>query len=508
MPPKGATADTVTLVTFGLYMAVVVLIAVVAMSFQKKEGFVKEYFLAGRTLGPWALALTFAATSASGGSFMGFPSIVFDHGWVVALWIGGYMIVPIVTMGVLGKRMNQVARKYGAITIPDLLRDRFDSPGVGVISSIILVIFIAGFLLAQFKAGAIIMQTLFGFSYTQGLMIFAVSVVVYTSFGGFRAVVWTDMMQGIVMGVGILILLPLALRAAGGLAQVTQTLHATDPQLVYAPGQEDGKPFLPIGAALSFFCVWTLAGMGQPGNMLRLMAFRDSKTLARAILLVTILFGVIYFPIVIIFVCARAMDLQVLESDQVMPALVVKVAPPLLAGVLIAAPYAAIMSTVDSFLLQCSSSVVRDIYQRSINPHVKAGTMRILSPLVVFIVGAVVTVIDLKPPARLQDVIVFAGSGLAVAFLVPIVLALFWRRATGAGAIAAMTVGTGFFLLQSIFDQIPQPFGLKPFVWGLVVSLVMGIVVSLLTRPPDTQSIRELFAAPEERREEAAEPAN
>ncbi len=116
-----------------------------------KKAFLGEYFLGSRGLGVWALAFTFAATSASGGSFGGYPSLIYSYGWVLAFWIGSYMIVPLTTMGIIGKRLNQVARKSNAITIPDVLRDRFESTAIGLFSSCIIIFFTICFLIAQFK---------------------------------------------------------------------------------------------------------------------------------------------------------------------------------------------------------------------------------------------------------------------------------------------------------------------------------------------------------------------
>ncbi|MEZ6113314.1 MAG: hypothetical protein R3C99_20215, partial [Pirellulaceae bacterium] len=506
------------IVAFAIYMCGVMLLAWASNRLLQSKSFLSEYFLGSRSLGMWAFALTFAATSSSGGSFIGFPALVYTHGWIVALWIGSYMIVPIVSMGLLGKRINQIARKTGAITIPDVLRDRFESPTFGLIATLLIVFFMSFNLIAQFKGGSVILNTLLDdvplfatakeaatpvlaalplFSsaadnpgYLICLIVFAVTVVIYTSYGGFRAVVWTDVMQGFVMVGGVVIMLPLALWSIGGLGQATEKMGQltppnfvdlrieaasapsetltipinswfvigegdsqrvfrtskksllpagetvatlaveradADPTLISAveltspaskeqvtptdfgisltptvestksyqrgagrqgvylvgPGpdatSEDG--FLPIGLAISFFFMWTFSGAGQPSNMVRLMAFQNSATLRRAIFTVSIYYTLIYFPLVVIFCCARVL-LPGWESepDRIMPEMAKYVTTaanvPWLAGLLIAAPFAAVMSTMDSFLLMISSAVVRDIYQRNINPEASPATIK------------------------------------------------------------------------------------------------------------------------------------
>ena len=150
------------LYTFLVYILVVFGLAWLANKLLRERSFLSEYFLGSRSLGIWAFALTFAATSASGGSFTGFPSKIYTHGWVLALWIGSYMVVPICMMGLIGKRINQVARISNSITVPDVLRDRFQSPAFGLMATALIVFFMVFGLVAQFKAGSLILKTLLG----------------------------------------------------------------------------------------------------------------------------------------------------------------------------------------------------------------------------------------------------------------------------------------------------------------------------------------------------------
>ena len=125
------------LVSFGIYLVFVFVLAAVANREGKGKSFLSEYFLGSRGIGVWAFAFTYAATSASGGSFMGFPSLIYTHGWVLAWWIAGYMVVPLVALGLLAKRINQVGRIAGAITVPELLRRRFASNAVGNVATVL-----------------------------------------------------------------------------------------------------------------------------------------------------------------------------------------------------------------------------------------------------------------------------------------------------------------------------------------------------------------------------------
>ena len=239
------------LISFGIYMVFVFLLAWIAgRKSLKSESFVSEYFLGGRALGLWAFALTFATTNASGGSFMGFPARIYTHGWVLALWIAGYMTVPFIAIGILGKRINQVARKSGSITLPEVLGKQLKSDAVTLVATGVIILFMFFYLLAQFKAGGMILITLLGEEplfkegtlmmarftpdwldpeYLLTLIIFSIGVIGYVVYGGFRAVVWTDVMQGVIMFIGVAIMLILALNQVGGLSKATKKLNEMSP---------------------------------------------------------------------------------------------------------------------------------------------------------------------------------------------------------------------------------------------------------------------------------------
>ncbi len=501
----------------------------------KKAGFLEKYFLGNRSMGAIAVALT--AAVMSGGSFLGFPSLVYSFGWVVGLWICSYMIAPMTILGILGKRIGQVSRKTGAITLPDLFRERFDSPGLGLLTSLLVMVFLTAFLVAQFKGGAVIMkivlprQTVGWFAvdsgggtgdtgYYVGLAIFATTVIAYTAYGGFLAAIWTDVFQSLVMAAGVLILFPLAMAKSWGLNAGTMNgMAQAGPGFAFGPGAN--RDFHPIGLAFSFFVMWAIVGMGQPSTLVRLMAFRDSRTLRYSILYQTFYNALIYVPLIFIFVAARGLLPGLSAPDEVMPRLVVHLANPFVAGFILAAPYGAVMSTVSGFLLIVSSGLVRDLYQRFVRPGAGERELIWASYGATVLVGLVVTVLSLNPPKFLQLIVVFASAGTASAFLAPAVFTAFWRRATAPGAIAAMLCGSatvvGLYVLGSIGPErlgvawlvgenppigVPASFrpfylgGLDPCIWGLLASFSAGIAVSLVTTPPDARRVSLLFDAP------------
>ncbi len=519
-----------TLSVLVVFLVASVWLATLAQRAMRKASFLQGYFLGNSGLGAWALALT--ATVQSGGTFMGYPSLIYTHGWVVSLWIASYMVVPITTFGVLAKRMAQLSRRTGAITVPDLFRERFASPAAGLISSLLIMFFMVFMIVAQFKAGASIMKVVWpvppagesaatGTSldslFLIGLALFTVTVVGYTMIGGFLAAVWTDLFQSVVMWIGVLLLLLLTLWHMGSFDVATQTaVQHTSAAFATAPGYApDGREFLTPGLALSFFFVWVFGGVGSPATLVRLMACKDTRTIRRSVVLLSVYNVTIYLPLLLICVAARAVMPDLAVSDEVVPRMALWTTRDLwggslLAGLILVAPFGAVMATVSSYLVVIASGMVRDVYQRFVRPSATASELRWLTYATMVVVGVIAVAANLRPVAYLQAIIVFCGSSAAATFVVPALMATFWRRATAAGAVSAMLAGAATSLALLIAGSLlPDPmlgpatrfrsyylFGLEPIVWGLLASLVFGVAVSAASRPPDGRIVERCFGTP------------
>ena len=348
---------------FTLYLGITFLLAYFARRRSGKGRFLEDFFVARREMGPWVLALTWIATSASGGTFIGAPSLAHRYGWILLLWISSLMVVATVGFGVVGKRVAKLGRQTGALTFSDLLRDRFESNTIGIVAGIAIVILYTAFMVAQYIAGARLVEAVTGVPYVWGALGFAVTVALYTAYGGFRAVAWTDSFQALVMLAGILVTAFFALRQAGGLPVVYDDLVALSPDLVRGPGPDQ---FLPLPAAISFFFIWPLANISQPSLITRFLASKDTRTLKRAAFLIGLYILLLYPAIMTLGVVSRVLVPELDAPDHAIPAVILEAVPPLLAGLTLAAPLAAIMSTISSFLLVSSSAIVRDLYQRNL----------------------------------------------------------------------------------------------------------------------------------------------
>ena len=511
-------------VLFALAVIIVVSgwIGVVAQRAVSRGSFLKGFFLGNRGLGVWAMALT--ATVQSGGTFMGVPSLIYSHGYVVALWIGSYMLVPLAGFAFLGKRLAQLSRRTDAVTMPDLMRGRFDSPAVGLATSLVILFFLTFMLMAQFKAGAIVMKLAWpgnadltlsedgaitmDAEYYTGLVIFTVVVVAYTMFGGFLASVWTDLFQSVLMVIGVTIMLFLALSAAGGLEKATRSAvarideqaavakiavaefdaakaanreltakekdaellarkNAKDSGVAFVTGPGMGRAFLPMGLAFSFFVVWIWGGMSSPAGVVRVMASKDTATLRRSVIVLCFYNLLIYLPLIAICICARSIMPNLAKSDEVVPRMALFLTNDLfggsfIAGLILSAPFGAVMATVSCYLVVIASGVVRDVYQRIINPEATDYEIRRMTRIVMILVGAVALIANISPPAYLQALVVFCTSGQAGAFFVPLVMACFWRRATKEGILASMGVGVLLILGSLVYLRANRKFLREP----------------------------------------------
>ncbi|WP_057760952.1 sodium/pantothenate symporter [Cytobacillus praedii] len=440
------------------------------------NSFLQEYFLGGRELGGFILAMTMMATYGSASSFIGGPGVAYTQGlgWVLLAMsqvVTGYFVLM-----VLGKKFAIVARRYQAVTLIDFLKERYKSKWVVLLSAFSIIIFLFSAMAAQWVGGARLIESLTGISYISALFIFAISVMVYVVIGGFRAVALTDAVQGAIMFIGTLILLIAVIIAGGGIPKIISDLAAENPNLI-TPYGFDGK-LTPLYVS-SFWILVGVGVVGLPQVTVRAMSYKNSNAMHRAIIIGTIVVGTIMLGMHLIGVFARPILPGIEVGDTVMPLIALKVLPPWLAGIVLAAPMAAIMSTVDSLLLLVSSAVVKDVYINYIRPNASEGTIKKMSFGVTTVLGILVFLMAISPPDLLIWLNLFSFGGLEAAFIWPVVLGLYWQRGNKFGAITSMLAGTGSYIFIHLY--FPNPFGMHTVTLPIVLSFIVFIAVSLLT---------------------------
>jgi sodium/pantothenate symporter len=443
----------------------------------KSNSFLEEYFLGERQMGGFILAMTMVATYGSASSFIGGPGVAYTQGlgWVLlamAQLATGYFVLM-----VLGKKFAIVSRQYKAITLIDFLKERYQSKAVVILSAASIIIFLFSSMTAQWIGGARLVESLTGLPYTTALLIFAFSVLVFVIVGGFRAVALTDAVQGVVMFIGTLILLVATIKAGGGIPRIISDLAAENPNLISPFGAE--RTLTP--AYVSSF--WILVGVGVvglPQIAVRAMSYKNSRAMHSAIIIGTIVVGFIMLGMHLIGVFARPVLPGVKIGDTVMPLLSLKVLPPFVAGIVLAAPMAAIMSTVDALLILVSSALVKDIYLNYIKPNAPDNQVKKISFSVTAIIGLIVILLALSPPDLIIWLNLFAFGGLESVFIWPVIFGLYWSKGNKNGAIVSMILGMGSYIL---FDRFyPNALGLHTVVLPILISFLGFIGASLLTQ--------------------------
>lgn len=476
---------------FAFYLGATFFFAWLANRRKSGAGFMEDFFVGGRETGAWVMALTWIATAASGGTFIGAPAFAYTYGWILLLWISAYMVFAVIGVGLLGKRISKLGRMTGALTYPDLMRDRFESKAIGTASGVAIILLYTSYVVAQLVAGARLLEVIVDVPYSVGVVAFAVVVALYTAYGGFRAVAWTDAFQAAVMLFGILLALWFALEKVGGMEAVYLELERQDKDLLTGPGPDD---FLPLSAAISFMFIYAFSAAGQPSLVSRFLACKDTRTVRRACFLIGLYVLLLYPAVMTLGVVGRALTPGLETADHAMPATILAAAPPLLAGVLLAAPFAAVMSTVSSYLLVSASAVVRDLYGR--NRHVAMGERqaRRWTTVSTFALALLALAFALYPPEFLQYIVIFSGTGLSATFLFPTLFAVYWPRMNRAGCLLGMCAGFVSFVAQYAVWGTRSWGGFDPFVWSLAVSAIGCWIGTMRGAPTPDEVLRVYFA--------------
>lgn len=461
------------------YLFVVFGLSIYAMRQRSNGSFLSEYFLGSRSMGGFVLAMTLTATYISASSFIGGPGAAYKYGigWVLLAMIQ----VPTIwlSLGILGKKFAILARRYNAITLNDMLQARYQSRAVVWIASISLLVAFVGAIAVQFIGGARLLETAAGIKYETGLLIFGITIALYTAFGGFRASVLNDTMQGMVMLIGTIVLLVGVVHAAGGLHSAVDTLQKIDPQLI-SPEGVDG--ILTPTFMTSFWVLVCFGVIGLPHTAVRCISYKDSKAVHRGIIIGTVVVALLMFGMHLAGALGRAVLPHLTVPDQVIPTLMVQVLPPWAAGLFLAAPMAAIMSNVNAHLLQASATIIKDLWL-SAQPAKKHNELKLkrISTATTLVIGILMILAAWRPPEMIIWLNLLAFGGLEAVFLWPLVLGLYWERANAAGALSAMLVGGVLYALLATFNV--QYLGFHPIVPSLLLSLLAFVVGNRFGQP-------------------------
>ena len=482
------------LVPLLLFMALMVAIGFWVRAREERGNFVSQYFIGNRKLGGFVLAMTTVATYSSVSSFVGGPGMAWKIGFG---WI--YMAVVQVTaiflvLGIFGKRVALLSRKFHAVTVVDIIRERFESNGLAALAAFIIVLFFCGTMTAQFVGGARLFAAATGYSYEMGLLLFGLVVVLYTSIGGFRAVALTDTCCAIMMMVGIVLLLYYVLDAGGGYTHIITSLHAEHPE-IFDPLSAG---HMPPGLYLTQWILVGICTIALPQSVVRGISYKDTRSLHHAMLIGTVVVGFMNIGVNFTGILAHGV-LDGPESaygsvDNIIPLTIAQAIPPEFVGLAIIGPLAASISTISGLLIVASSAIVKDVYlhsKQAQGAQVPDSRLRRLSVVTTAVIGALVFVIAMTPPSLIWIINMFAFGGLETAFFWTLLLGLYWKKANRTGAILSMAGGTiAYCATQALHFKV---MGLHQIVIGITASLVLFLIGSYLGKPSGDNVLRTFF---------------
>ena len=475
--------DPLMVASFSLYLLLVVGIAFYAA--RNWTGSMGEFYLGGRRMKDVVVALSAVTSGRSAWLVLGVTGTAFAMG-ASAVWaLVGYILMELFLFLVAAPRLRRFTGRMDNITLPDFFESRFGGgvEGLRRLTVLVIVVFMTAYVSAQFAAGGKAFQSTFGIGENTGIWITAAIVLIYTIAGGYVAVSLNDVVQAVFMIFG-LVLLPIVALTQIGYQPMLATLSELDPTLV-------DPTALGIGAAIGFIGI----GLGSPGNphiLVRYMSIDNPANLRKSALWGTTWNVLMGWGALFIGLAGRAIYGEVAalpneDTEQLFPLLASEFLPGIIVGFLVAAVFAAIMSTADSQLLVGASGVVRDIYQRVV-PNAEnrdskhyVFVSRITVLVMVLIAGALLYL----PGAEdlVFWLVLFAWGGLGAAFGPPVLFCLFWKRTTAAGVMAGIFVGAAtvvaWYYIPGLTDIIYEG------VPGFIASTLAVWLVSLATRVPE-----------------------
>ncbi|RKZ10139.1 hypothetical protein DRQ50_14630 [bacterium] len=470
-----------------VYLGALAVIGVVMSGRSRNAG---DFAIGGRSVGPWVTALSFVAAYYSSVVIIGGGAFGWKFG-LATLWVGAGNVLVGTTLAwiVLGRRVRRFTENLDVVTLPGFFAGRYGSPASAIFSASATGLFLIVYNVSVLKGMANSFEVLMDLPYWAGVLISGVVILFYTAVGGYLAVVWTSMLQGIVMIVALTVLTFFSLREVGGMTALVDRLHDVDPGLVNTPGVWGWA------GLISFTLIVSLGTWGMPQLLVRFYSIKSDKMLRMGTVIVTVGASVALLPYLTGAV-ARVLVPELESADQAIPSLTRLVLNDWGGALFLAGVVAAGMSTFAGVLIIISSSLVRDVWirglKREMSPAAELKANRIMS----IAVGTVSLLIALKPPALVLVLTAFSWAVIASTNLWPLLFGVYWKRTSPAATMASMVSGVAAALIWQAWPKLswlpplpPVLAGVHGFVVGVAVGLVVIVVGTLVGRPAEPGNI-------------------
>ena len=486
--------QTVILITFIIYLSLTLVFGIIARRHQAVKGadFAGDFFTGNKAMGGIVMGLMIMATLLSSGTFIGAVGAGYFYGYSYVISDASGYILFFVILCCLGKRLGMLGRRINATSVVQLVKSRYANNRFFVLSiSFACVLFLGFYCASQLVGGAKMFSTMTGQPYMIGLILFSIIVMIYTLVGGLSSVASAAVFQGLVMlisAAGLFVCMYLKACDYGGFSAMYQTLIGTENEFLLTPKGEFSGRYMVSLAVLCCMC-----GFGLPHALQGTLSYKDTKAMKTTIV-VSMIVSVLIYVCINLFagVTAHILNPDFTSSDAAMPYLASELMPPWMAGILLSGAAAAIQSTLAGMLLVICSTIAKDVYRDIFRPEVTDKQLKRVTYIVVVIVVAFVVLLSINPPDLMQKIVYFALGGLGSSLGVPVFLGAYWKRGNEYGALASVWGGIMTYILAAYV--VPQiKFGMEEFIPSVIVSIVLYVVVSLLTKPCPKGTIEVWF---------------
>ena len=475
---------TIVGIIFIFYLSFLIGVGLMSIKHNKSQ---EDYLLAGRKLGPWVTAFSERASGESAWLLLALPGAAISIGLGEAWTVLGITLGIIASWYIIAEKLRIETEKYSALTIPGYLHRKYNDNSniIRLFSSIIIAFFFLFYVSAQFHASGKVINTLFGLSSIDGIVIGAIVIILYTLMGGFFAIAWTDLLQGILM-IGTLVVLPIV-----GIIELQNTDRSFYEVLNQVGESKSsftmGKSGLAAISVILGGLSWGLGYLGQPHLVIRYMAIRDPKDIKKAKLIAILwalpgITGAFMIGLVALNYFGPEF-FNINDVEQAMPLLATELLPPMLAGLLISGAVAAMMSTADSQLLVSTSAITEDFIHQYLGLNISEKTLLLINRITIIILGIIafgIAIFSEITGKNIFSVVSYAWSGLGSSFGPVLVLSLWWPKTTRKGVIAGLLTGFSSTIIWANTD-------LRLIISERLVSFIFAFIMVILVSYTDKE---------------------
>ncbi len=482
---------TPTLITFVVYFIVLMGIG---LYFYRRSSSIEDYLLGGRGMGAWVTALSAQASDMSGWLLMGLPGAIYLGGLANA-WIAiGLFIGTVLNWILISGRLRVYTQKTNTITLPCFFEQRFGDPTglLRVVSAIIILIFFTIYASSGLVAAGKLFESTFAVSYTSAVIIGGAVIIAYTFLGGFLAVCWTDLFQGSLMALALVVVPAFAYVQAGGFPGIREAVVAKGIPLGLIPG---GGAAAVLGVASA--TAWGLGYFGQPHILVRFMSAKSLAKLSESMVIAIVWVSVSLAGAVLIGWVGIGLFERLPDGDEekVFIHMIAAVMHPWLVGIMLAAILSAIMSTIDSQLLVSSSALTEDFYQKAIKRTAGQREIVLIGRICVVVISLIAMALALRPDDKILQIVAYAWGGFGAAFGPLVLFALFSRHTSWFAALLGMVAGAVTLVVWKQMDLGEYMYELVP---GFAANFVVILIVNQVIRQDNPQVLQQFDAVVQE----------